>query len=157
VLVSWIPQTLTQLHSIAPSYPLILSHINLHFLPFAGGLSEVLLADREVRLFHQVLLGTRAMDRPLRHTVGFQHAVLGRNLPEHFIRLLAESGGGICVPTYCVCDALDVWCTRNSLQQWVYTANDAATYRKLCRREAVQVIFSDDPLRVAGEQPPGRG
>lgn len=154
IFVSWIPQALARLHAIAPSYPLIFSHLNVRFLSFGAELVEAVLAEREIRVLDYVLLGPRAIDRPLRHRVGFQHAIVGRSLPDHYIRLLSASGGGICVPTYSVCDELDSWCTRHSLQQWVFTANHAATYKKLCKRAAVQVIFSDDPLRIARESAP---
>lgn len=149
IFVSWIPQALTALHAIAPSRPLFLSHINLSFLPLGAKLVERLLGDHEVRLLDYVLLGPQAVAHPLQHPVGFQHAVFARDLPERLMRCLAASGGGICVPTYCVCDELDDWCVRHSLQQWVYVANDLATYQQLCRRDAIQVIFSDDPLGIA--------
>ena len=154
IFVSWIPQALAQIHAIAPKYKLILSYLNLRFLPFGAKLIEAILGDREIQMLDYVLLGPRAIDRPLRHTTGFQHALVGRGLSEDYIRLLVSTGGGICVPTWCVCDDLDAWCTRRSLQQWVYSANDADSYEKLRLRPAVQVIFSDDPLRVAGQAAP---
>jgi glycerophosphoryl diester phosphodiesterase len=155
VFVSWIPQALARLRTIAPKFPLILSHINLRFLRFGADMVDVVLAARELRIFDYIVLGPRAIDQPLRHQVGFQHAVLARNIPDHFVRLLSQSGGGICVPRFCVCDELDDWCLRHSLGQWVFTANDADTYERLRKRRAVQVIFSDDPLHVAGERIPG--
>jgi len=154
VFVSWIPHALARLRMIAPKYPLILSHINLRFLRFGADLVDTFLSARELRILDYVLLGPRAIDRPLRHTAGFQHAVVARSLPEHYIRLLSESGGGISVPIYCVCDELDDWCTRNSLRQWVFTANDADTYERLNKRRAIEVIFSDDPLHVVSKHPP---
>jgi len=148
VFVSWIPGTLAVLHEIAPEFRLILSHINLQFLPFGARLVETLLGTNELRALDFIALGPGAAEQELRHKVGFQHGLIARDLPADYIRFLAGSGGGICVPLFCVCDALDAWCERHSLRQWVFTANDAATYRRLCRRPAIDVIFSDDPLKV---------
>jgi glycerophosphoryl diester phosphodiesterase len=150
IFVSWIPQSLAAIHAIAPTYPLILSYLNLLFLPLGADPIEAMLADRELRLFDYIVLGPRAAERPLRHTTGFQHALVSRSLSGPMCDILRASNGGICVPTWCVCDELDAWCARRSLRQWVFTANNVRTYERLRNRPGVEVIFSDDPLRAVG-------
>jgi len=148
IFVSWIPQSLAAIHAIAPAYPLILSYLNLLCLPFGATLIESILADRELRVFDYIVLGSRAAERPLLHTTGFQHALVSRSLPVSMIKILRDSNGGICIPTWCVCDELDAWCARQSLRQWVFTANNVKTYERLRKRPEIEIIFSDDPLRV---------
>lgn len=149
VFVSWIPQTLRRLHEISRAFPLILCHINLQFLRVGSGLIERLLGEMQVRLFDFILLGPRALTRVLAHTVGFQHGLLCAELPEPYIDILQDSGGGICVPCFCICDRLDAWCVSHGLSQWVFTVNNETRYGQLVDRKAIDVVFTDDPVRIA--------
>lgn len=148
VFVSWIPQTLQRLHEISRTFPLILGHINLQFLRVGSGLVERFFGEREIRLFDFILLGPRSLTRALAHTVGFQHGLLCAELPERYIQILQGSGGGICVPYFCVCDRLDAWCASHRLRQWVFTVNNETRYGQLVHRKAVDVVFTDDPIRM---------
>lgn len=148
VFLSWIPQTLQRLHEISRTFPLILAHINLQFLRVGSGLIERLFDGREIRLFDFILLGPSPLTRALAHTIGFQHGLLCAELPESYIRILQDSGGGICVPYLCVCDRLDAWCMSRHLRQWVFTINNKSRYDQLVDRQAIDVVFTDDPIRM---------
>jgi glycerophosphoryl diester phosphodiesterase len=149
VFISWIPQTLQRLHEISSIFPLILGHINLQFLRIGSDLVERLIGERELRLFDFILLGPRSLTRTMAHTVGFQHGLLCAELPEPYIRLLQDSGGGICVPHICLCDRLDAWCVSHHLRQWVFTVNNETRYGQLVDRKAIDVVFTDDPIGIA--------
>jgi glycerophosphoryl diester phosphodiesterase len=157
IFISWIPQTLKRLNELSETYPLILSHINLQFIGVGAKLLERLFDRREIRLFDYILMGPKSMLRPLAHKVGFQHGLIGANLPDSYIQMLRNSGGGICVPCYCLCEKLDTWCETHRLRQWVFTVNDNIQYRRLIARKAIDVVFSDDPRSVASTNHPTGG
>ena len=142
--VSWIPQTLCQIHRIDPGFPLILSHWNLHRLGALGRGIERLVAGLFLRLHWFVVMGRKRYLDPLGTAAqGYQHTLVTSRLPDDLARVLRQSAGGICVHKVLLSKTLASYCSESGLQLWVFGACNLAEYRQQETDPAIDVVFCD--------------
>ncbi len=83
----------------------------------------------------------------------FQHSLVCTRLPADLERLLARSGGGVCVHRGLVSERLGSYCREAGLQLWVYRVATAAGYARYAADEGVSRVCCDDApavLQAAG-------
>ena len=149
VFVSWIPQSLLRLHDLGAPNPLVLSHWNLHAWGKAGALLAHALRDQQLRLHHYVVLGARQVTTDLGNLDhGYQHTLVCRDVPPPIRRILASSGGGICIHRSLVGDAVISYWQDQALQLWIFSVDTAKEYLRYARRPGTDVIFCDDTPAV---------
>ena len=142
--LSWVPSSLERLHRLGATGPLVLAHCNLMRLSAMGHWLHGALAQVDVRLLHLVLRGVgRAPSMP-GNAHGFQHGLVCTRLPADVERLLARSGGGICVHRSLVSHRLAQYCRDAGLQLWVYRVATAGGYVRFAANDAVNGIICDD-------------
>jgi glycerophosphoryl diester phosphodiesterase len=156
--ISWLPRSLQRLRAFGASGPLILAHCNLIRLATLGRWIESACARRAIQLSHVVLFGA-AHERaiPLAFAHGFQHGLLASRLPSSLERLLADSGGGVCVNRLLLSEQLVRYCRAAGLQLWVFRVRTVAAFQRYASLDAVDVVFSDDAPAVLSSSFIARG
>lgn len=152
--MSWVPQSLHRLRELGATGPLILAHCNLSRLRAVGSVLDSVLGRSTFRFSRIVLRGAEDPNpppRPLSH--GFQHGLLCARLPDSVERLLASTGGGVCVHRSLVGRPIMRYCRSAGLQLWVFRVSSLAGYLRYARHDAVNVVFCDNApavLRATG-------
>ena len=121
--VSWMPQSLVQLWEMGAKAPLILSHWNLYRYGLFGRFAAITLG--KLRL-------------------GYKDVLICRELPKSLVRILKQSGGGICIHTSVVCEDLVSYCRKNGLKIWVFGARNFSQYVRYAKNPFINVVFCDD-------------
>jgi len=143
--VSWIPQTLVEIHRLAPRFPLILSHWNLLRSGLIGRAACRAVAHSLLRVFQFVVVGRERYKAPLRSlSHGFQHAYFCGKLPAELATMLSHTGGGIGVHLSCVSDRLLDYCVAERLQLWVFSVGTGPEFLHYACRDGVDVVFCDN-------------
>jgi len=151
--MSWVPSSLECLYRMGITGPLIFAHWNLTRLATMGHWLHAALSQIDVRMLHLVLRGVDRAPAVPDHAHGFQHSLVCTRLPADLERLLARSGGGMCVHSSLVSDRLASYCRDAGLQLWVYRVPTAAGYARYAANEGVSRICCDDApavLQAAG-------
>lgn len=144
IWVSWIPQSLAELHQLNPQVPLVLSHWNLSQTGWFGDRLTGLTRNSLRRIGGYVVIGSAAWNAPLQSLAhGYQHAYLATELPEELRQMLAASGGGICIHTSVLGEKLMGYCRESELLLMVFSVDDRAGYNRLSQQSGVDVIFCD--------------
>ncbi len=148
-IVSWIPQTVLKMSKVCRSNPLILSCLLTRKYPLFTSRVSNALQNKMIRFGDYIILGNSVLD-PLqaKYHKGYQYSLFSHVLDPSIINILADSGGGICVPTWLCCDALYQYCSDNSLELWIFTVNNSEEYDIFKNLDQVSVIFSDNAINL---------
>ena len=140
IWVSWIPQTLIELHRIDPTIPKILSYVPIHrSLEFVTNIFAV----KKIPFYPIVLIGDQHYNSPLEDkTVGFQHGYLSSKLNSELIDVLSSSGGGVCVHKSLISQTLLDFNEKNGLITAVFSAKNRSEYDELAQ-SGIDIIFND--------------
>lgn len=155
--LSWIPLSLARLREAGARGPLVLAHCNLARLRAAGLLVEAAFAGASLRLSRLVLRGVRQEAPPVSLGLGFQHGMICTRLPGPVERLLADSGGGVCVHRSLVSRPLMRYCRTTGLQLWVFKVATPAAYARYAAHDEISIVFCDDAPAVLECLPPVAG
>lgn len=148
VFISWNPKTLFTISQINAIFPLILSWLPLQRLGLFGSTISQLIYTRKLSFKHFVICGTENPIKSLANfNLGYQHALIGKTLPQNLTELLANSGGGICIPTTLYCACLGTHAKASKLQLWVYSVQAHTDFIKFASMKTVDVVFSDCAAR----------
>lgn len=152
VFVSWIPQTLLQLHRLGTTVPLILSHINLFKYGVGGRFLVHCLKNRMFHFARQVVVGMHRVESdPGPWAVGYRHNTVCNTLPRGLVSVLAGSGGGICIACRFFSPLLMEYCNEMGLTLAVYSVGDTAGFLKYAGIPGVHRVFCDNAPLVLEE------
>jgi glycerophosphoryl diester phosphodiesterase len=147
--VSWIPQTIMSLYEFTSDIPLILSHLNITRLGAFGRILSFGMRRIRFAVGPFAILGSeRGTDSISPYATGFQHGYVTGKLPEQFVYLLRDSGGGICVHKEAVCSQLITYCRQNEIGLWIFSVQTKQEYLKYAEVPGIDVIFCDDANAV---------
>ncbi len=150
--VSWIPQSLSKLHTLGTICPLVLSHWNIHrFATLGKFLTKVM--NRHILSFkNYVLMGrSQALTNLGSFVQGYQHTLIAQELPSELEGLLASSRGGICVHHMLLSRSLLKYCRRKNLQLWIFKVDTTLDYLKYARIPDIDVVFCDNAPTVMAD------
>ncbi len=138
--VSWIPQTLLILDSLAPHMPKILSYIpvNSFFHTFTQNLTI-----KKIPFIPIVLIGEKYYKKKLvTYAHGFQHAYFSLELNSELVAMLSKNGGGVCVSKRFLTKELIAFNRAHNIKTTVFSVEDRKEYQKLSSFGA-DIIFCD--------------
>jgi hypothetical protein len=115
---------------------------------------EAACAQRAIQLSHLVLFGAGREQSLLRARAhGFQHGLVAARLPAPVERLLAGTGGGICINRLLLDDQLLEYCRAAGLQLWVFRARGTTAFHRYAALGGVDFVFCDDAPSVLSPSP----
>lgn len=150
IFVSWIPQSLTDLAKLGARTPLFFSHLNISCLGEMGRQFATSCANSEIEIGHLAFMGATSSLEELAPSLqrDHQHGWLMYRLPQPLMETLAQSKGGICVPTFSVNETLLDECRENGLRLWVFSAKTPKQYTKFASMDEIDGVFYDGALPV---------
>ena len=150
--VSWIPQSLSKLHTLGTICPLVLSHWNIHRFATLGKFLTKVMNRHLLSFKNYVLMGrSRALTHLGSFVQGYQHTLIAQELPAELEELLASSRGGICVHHMLVSRNLLKYCKRKNLQLWIFNVDTTVDYLKYARTTDIDVVFCDNAPTVMAD------
>jgi glycerophosphoryl diester phosphodiesterase len=149
--MSWVPSSVERLHQLGVTGPLVLAHWNLTRLSTVGHWLHAALSQVDLRMRDLVIRGVDCAPAVPDNAHGFQHSLVCTRLPAGLERLLARSGGGVCVHRSLVNDRLARYCRDAGLQLWIFRVATAAGYALYAANEGVTRVCCDDAPAVLQE------
>ena len=143
--ISWIPQTILRLHALGTKSPLILSYFELGRFGAVGRVADRIFRNRCIRIGSWVLMGDgRYGDASGENVCGFNYGLCSSGLPSGLVRVLRESGGGICVQRHLVSQALIRRCEEQGLQLWTFSVRSLSQFLHDAQQPGIDVVFCDE-------------
>ncbi len=150
--ISWMPQSILNLHALGAACPLFLSYWSVFRLGSAGRMINWLLKDLIVPLKPFAILGQRRIASDLGALKqGYQHTLISQELPEELAHVLAATRGGICLHHSMIHERLISYCRHRKLQLWIFSVANTADYLRYAERPDIDVIFCDNAPLVMKE------
>jgi glycerophosphoryl diester phosphodiesterase len=150
IFISWIPQTILELHDLGTTAPLILSYFSMLDIGVVGKWGARWLARRRYQLGHFAVIGAETATQRLGNLAhGFQHAMLCQHLPSPILSALCANRGGVCVHRSFVGPRLSQYCREMGLQLWTFSVRTTSEYIRYAARPEIDVVFCDDAPGVS--------
>jgi len=170
-IVSWIPETLIQIHHLLPEIKLCFSHISMVNYPRFFKLLELLFNRLDVLqkllriipitssfnlIRHRLILvvfhtfnGTLNREKTLSHAVGFRHCHVLSSFPGGELgTILSKVSGAITVPYYLINSDFIQIARSRGLEVWVYCIDKKKKLIRYMERVGPDNVFTNNPYLI---------
>lgn len=144
IWISWIPQTLIELHKLIPNTSKVLSFIPLQKFYLMANILEKLPIIK-IPFIDIVVMGKKYFNSSLTTknlAIGFQHAYLTKELPIELVNLLKSSQGGICIQKEFFTKDIKEYCKTHNLILFLFSIKNKEEYYKYSKYNA-NILFAD--------------
>lgn len=147
--ISWIPQTLIQLHKIGSKAPLIFSHWNIIIFKKVGKLISEIIKNKIFRFSYYVILGNQTFMKPLKfYSHGYQYGYICQEIPDKIAHILLNTRGGVCIPLSMINNQVIEYFTKKKLRLWVFNTKGTEQFLKYASVKDIEVVFCDNAAKV---------
>lgn len=144
IWISWIPQTLIELHKLIPNTSKVLSFIPLQKFYLMANILEKLPIIK-IPFVDIVVMGKKYFNSSLTTknlAIGFQHAYLAKELPIELVNLLKSSQGGICIQKEFFTKDIKEYCKTHNLILFLFSIKNKKEYYQYSKYNT-NILFAD--------------